>query len=68
MHAVKLLIFLQYNSEMKQWKPDDDNGTHLIEFKAGDSITLDIPTNPPLEVDAKWRIMPRSSNQVSCQK
>ena len=49
---------------MKHWKPDDDNGTHPIKFKVGDSITLDIPTDPPLKVDDNWIIIPRSSTQV----
>ena len=53
---------------MKHWKPDDDNGTHPINFKEGHSITLDIPTDPPLKVDDNWMIIPRSSTQVSLPK
>ena len=57
---------LQYNKEMEDWNPDVDNSTHRFMFKEGDSLTLDIQTDPPLEVD-NWRIIPRSTPiKVSC--
>ena len=57
---------LQYNKEMEDWNPDADNSTHHFMFKEGDCLTLDIPTDTPLEVD-NWRIIPRSTPiKVSC--
>ena len=53
-----ILYPLQCKKEMKDWNHDVYNAQWII-FKS-DSITLNIQSNPPLEVD-NWRITPSST-------